>query len=127
MRAAAGGIPLPGVDIEIFDDEGQRVDWSSTDERGDYRCEGLWPGVYYIATDERYFDFVDQLYQAIPCPQGPFEGCDPLTGDPVGLGFNATVRGLDFNLEPTGTITGIVTAFIMRRMSSGSLIRATPP
>jgi len=109
VRSASSGLPLPGTRVMIFDDQGQYLVDVSADPRGDYRYDRLWPGTYFAATNDHNQGFVDQLYQGIECPQGPFDGCDPATGAPLAVGFNTSTRWVDFDLAVTGAINGRVT------------------
>ncbi|MEE4273255.1 MAG: carboxypeptidase-like regulatory domain-containing protein [Thermoanaerobaculales bacterium] len=109
VRAATSGLALPGISAEVFDDQGEYVTSCGADEQGRYHVDGLWPGDYFVATNHYDLGLVNQLFDGIDCPQGPFYGCDVTTGTPVPVGLNSSNRWVDFELPPAGAISGRVT------------------
>jgi protocatechuate 3,4-dioxygenase beta subunit len=102
------GDPVPFLEVEIWGDAGQYVTYGYTDVSGHYRAGGLGAGTYF-ATTYSYTTYVNELYDDIPCPGGGFGGCDPTTGTPIAVTFNAETVGIDFALEKLGTLSGTVT------------------
>lgn len=111
VRDAVDQSPLPYFTVLLFDDSGEAVayDYSGYSD-GLYEFPGLWPGTYHVATDEDGITHFDQLYQGIPCPGGPPNGCDPTTGTDLDIGFGSVLAGVDFDLERTGAVSGVVVA-----------------
>jgi len=109
VRSAGDGSPLRYFYVRLYDDSGAQLAYDSSDYySGEYSFFGIWPGTVFIATDENNLGFVDQLHDGISCPGGPPTGCDPTTGTPVVVAVG-TAAEIDFDLEPTSTITGRVT------------------
>ncbi|HEX9731429.1 MAG TPA: carboxypeptidase regulatory-like domain-containing protein [Thermoanaerobaculia bacterium] len=99
--------PVASVEVAIFDADGDWVDWTYTSSTGGYTFDRLPAGTYFVATDVDG-SFVDELYDDLVCPGGPYSGCDPTTGTPVAVVLNATTTGIDFALDPGGAIAGTV-------------------
>jgi hypothetical protein len=76
---------------------------------GDYLLEDIAPGSYF-ATSDNYDGYSDELFDDLPCENGPPLGCDPTTGTPVEIQADQETTGIDFALEfPTsGAITGTI-------------------
>ena len=127
------GTPASGIDFELVatgsmsgvfeeDNTGNTIDgylefWSLAGAylfeeyaRGEYIIENLAPGNYFISSDS-YGSFVDELYDDLPCENGPPMGCDPTTGTLVAIVSGETADGIDFKLplSSMGRITGSVT------------------
>jgi hypothetical protein len=96
----------------VWDTDGELVRTSSTDGFGLYSIPGLEPGTYFVATDEfgsYYTNYLDELWDDIPCYSGPPVGCDPTKGTPVTVTAGQTLRFVDFQLTPQSTgLTGTV-------------------
>jgi len=77
----------------------------STDGAGAYLSRsGLPTGSYFVQTFNPG-DLLDELYNDIPC----IGFCQPTTGTPVPVTVAETTSGIDFALEPGGSIAGNVT------------------
>ena len=106
-RVTGGGAPLPEVEVWVRD--GHVLAIAVADGDGRYRAEGLPGGSYTLFTrlaTER--SFVDELYDGVPC----FFFADCPRGDPspVEVALGAETAGIDFTLEPFGTVAGTLTA-----------------
>jgi hypothetical protein len=97
------------MNVALFSQGGEEVESRSTDDHGACRIDRLWPGAYFAVTDGQHPEYVDQLFEGVSCPQWPPVGCDPTTGSPLAVGFQTSVRWVDFNLLSTGGISGRVT------------------
>ncbi|MBZ0112730.1 MAG: carboxypeptidase-like regulatory domain-containing protein [Thermoanaerobaculia bacterium] len=77
---------------------------------GDYTVSNLAPGNYFI-NSYNYDGLADELYDDLPCENGPPTGCDPTDGTPVGVTSGQTTTGIDFRLplSSKGRIAGSVT------------------
>lgn len=102
---AAGGVPLAGVEIFVWDSTLDSLRVVSTGAAGNYFVGSLDPGTYFVHTDDAGF-YRDELYDDLPCPYGD---CNPAAGDPVVVTAGATTSGVDFALDRIGGITGLVT------------------
>jgi Carboxypeptidase regulatory-like domain len=109
VRSAEDGSPLGSFYVLLYDDSGVQLAYDSSGySSGEYSFSGIWPGTVFIATHENNLGYVDQLHEGISCPGGAPNGCDPTTGTPVAITVG-TVAEIDFDLEPTSTISGRVT------------------
>ncbi len=89
--------------ILLYDGEGIPLDIFFTDPEG-FTISGLRPGAYFLEASAT--GFVSELYDNIPCTsESP---CDPLSGSSVVVAIATETSGIDFALEPFGTISGTV-------------------
>jgi hypothetical protein len=102
------GQPLVSVNVELYDSGGFRIgsDWSSSS--GEWAVDGAWPGAHFAVTNDGNPAFIDQLFDRIPCPGGPGEGCTPTAGTPIPVTYNTVVPGVDFRLQRSGGVAGQV-------------------
>ncbi len=101
---AATGAPLADIRVEIRDQSGSWVGDVYTDGSGSYTVGGLTAGTYFAHTDT-YQNYLDELYDDLPCHRG----CDPTAGTPIAVSLGATTGGIDFALDLGGTVSGTVT------------------
>ena len=129
LTEAATGSAITSSRVEIYDANGVFVGADSTDASGDYAVGGLAAGTYFARTDLYGADFLDELFDGLACEGG----CDPTTGTPIAVGISETVTGIDFALDRSGAISGIVTATAGGNLpgilievwnSSGGLVRS---
>jgi len=110
----ATGLPLEGVRVEAWSADGVLRDDRDTGLDGSYRLYYLETGTFFVVTDEysNYQpDYIDTLYDGIPCPSGPPGGCDPTKGTPVPVVGGFDTDGIDLALpRRSGGITGMVSA-----------------
>jgi hypothetical protein len=102
VTEAGSGLPLGGLWVDAFAADGSWVSRGFTDPSGSYTIESLTAGPHFVVTDADLH--ADVLFDGIACPFG----CDPTTGTPVAVQLAATTAGVDFALEPTGGISGMV-------------------
>lgn len=104
-----GGAPIPGVFIDIYDNEGGAFDFAVTDAVGAYRFDGLVAGDYYVHTDS-LGEFVDQWFDQVP---GAADSLfyDPLKAGatPVSVPATGLRSGVNFALDLAGAVSGRVT------------------
>ncbi len=99
------GEPIPASSrVEARGPNGITKD-GHTDAEGRYTIANLIAGDYLVLTLNRT-EYVDEVFDDLPCPRGD---CFPGQGDPVTVSFGATTNGIDFELEPLGSISGRVT------------------
>ncbi len=109
VRDAVDLQPLWSWVVRLFDGGGNDLDYDYTTSDGSFEFSGLWPGTYFVATDENVYTYTDQLFQGLPCPGGPFSGCDPTTGTPLALEVGSIANSVNFALERAASISGVVT------------------
>lgn len=104
---AATGEPVRFQSVAAYDANGFSHTFASTDSLGRYELFPLEPGDYFVvARSDQHFA---ELYDDLPCPDGPPAGCDPTTGTAVPIAVGSEVSGIDFALAPKGAIEGRVT------------------
>ncbi len=105
--SAATGEPISSVWVTVYDAAGNAAGNRPIDGAGDYEIRRLAAGTYFAyAGSSRYGD---ELYDDIPCPDGPPFGCNPTAGTPIEVAFGTVTAGVDFVLDRLGEITGTVT------------------
>lgn len=105
LTDAVSGDPVVTGGVDIFDTTERRIIGAVSGSSGTYGPIPLTPGQYFLVASGRFdSDFLDQLYDGLPC----FEGCDPTTGTPVSIAAGAPTAGIDFALDRGGTLTGTV-------------------
>lgn len=103
---ADGAVALEGVDVQVFDDDGDLITTGVTDVTGAYFSPtGLPTGDYFVRTrnDQGYFD---ELWDDISCPGD----CDPLEGTVIEVTEGAVTPDRDFELSSGAQISGVVTS-----------------
>ena len=109
VTSTADGSPLFFTRVEIWDDTGNFITSDSTNSSGQYISGGgLEAGIYYATTLASFGQaFINELYDDNPCPGGAPAGCDPTTGDPIGVFAGILTTNIDFalDLEPTADLT----------------------
>jgi putative Ig domain-containing protein/carboxypeptidase family protein len=101
----ANSIPIEGAGVEIYDSSGNFVSYGYTDVNGDYTAEfGLQTGTYFARTYTFYGEYLDELYDNIPCT----EWCDPTTGTPISVTTGNDTGNINFALDRGGAIAGRV-------------------
>ena len=104
---AAGGVPIPNVNVRIHNSAGTQVGSVNTNASGTYLTSGLPAGTYYARTSSLVFvNVVDELYNNLPCT---LSNCTTTTGTPIVVTVGATTAGIDFALAVGGQISGTVT------------------
>lgn len=96
--------------LELYNAAGNGVGYTSTSDDGTFTLLGLAPGTYFVRTNySGYYpeldEFVDELYNDIPCDSG----CTVTSGTPITVTEGSTTTGVDFALHRNGRITGRVT------------------
>ncbi|MCP4664664.1 MAG: hypothetical protein GY856_55480 [bacterium] len=117
---AVTGDPIQSVAVEIWAAGGFFLGSGQSDSAGNYTVEGLAPGTCF-ATTSNYSDYLDELYDDLPCPFGGSNGCDPTTGTAIKVSVNSTTQGIDFALDHLGAISGNVTEAATGEAFSSSL------
>jgi hypothetical protein len=104
---AGTAAPLANVTVEIASSAGAFVVGAATNASGVYTVGGLPAGSYFartfVSTAQNY---LDEAYNNIPCALG---ACVITTATPIAVSVGATTSGINFALQPGGTITGTVT------------------
>ena len=106
VTAATTATPLSGVSVTVYSSTGEFVRSGLTDAAGYFSVARLPAGTYYARTQVNFFqNFLDELYDNIPCPML----CAVTTGTPIVVPAGGTRPGVDFALIAGGSITGAVT------------------
>ena len=110
VTAAAGGAPLPNIEVDVLDPSGNFVGEACTASNGTYAVQGLSTASYVV--------------QFLANGAGFFGGCAPpqnyasqyynnrstlATADPVSVTGGSTTSGIDAAMATGGQITGKVT------------------
>jgi protocatechuate 3,4-dioxygenase beta subunit len=103
ITRAAGGQPIPGIEVRAFTSAGRLAGVARTSVTGKWLIQGLSPGNYFVATSNNQ-GFLNEVYNNIPCE--PF--CNPLEGSPIAVSGTGTISGIDFALEAAASISGQV-------------------
>ena len=114
MRRASDGSPINQVGVHLYNGSTSPVASTQTGTTGNYVFTGLAAGTYFVRTAQEQafaFNAISELYDGVPCPsQFPVSDCRIASGTPIVVAAGATVSGIDFSLDPTGTISGTVVA-----------------
>lgn len=97
----ANGSPVTYGYVTIWDAGGVQRSYAWTNASGGYLAGGLDAGQYF-ATTQTWGDFVDEVYDDLPCDPS----CDPATGTPVTVALGDVTTGVDFALRRMATISG---------------------
>ncbi len=101
------GEPVPFASIDVWNEVGIYQYFDQANSSGQYFVGGLNPGIHFASI--RSETHHDELYDGLPCPDGPPNGCDVTTGTPVEVELNHGTT-VDFALtrRPMGAISGVV-------------------
>ena len=90
--------PLSGVDVLVYDTNGDLAGSAQSDASGNYTAVLAASGTYYALTSaSAYPQYVNQLYDHISCT-----GCDPTTGTAITATVGAITENIDFGLAAAG-------------------------
>ncbi|MEM7350604.1 MAG: carboxypeptidase regulatory-like domain-containing protein [Acidobacteriota bacterium] len=101
----ATGEPIPFLRVEVEDATSGFSTSGQTDEAGRYMIGGLATGDYFVRT-RSFTDFLDELYDDVPCPTFT---CNQELGTTVAVELSSTTPDIDFALKQLGAISGTVT------------------
>jgi protocatechuate 3,4-dioxygenase beta subunit len=101
VRDSAGN-PLPWADVRLFAADGSFTGYTSAESDGSYAFVGLEDGSYFLTAEEWGHNRI--LYDDIVCPPD----CDVTAGTPVAVSGGGSVAGVDFALDPLGSISGTI-------------------
>ena len=104
---AAGSPPLPGVNVLAYDAQGVLLGSVLTIADGTYSIGGLSAGTYKVLTAITA-GVVHEVYDNVQCSPIGCNEIDLSNGTGIAVA-GAEVANIHFALEPTGSITGIVT------------------
>ncbi|HEV7920766.1 MAG TPA: carboxypeptidase regulatory-like domain-containing protein [Thermoanaerobaculia bacterium] len=89
---------LNGVDVLVYDSNGDLAASATSDASGNYTAVLAASGTYYALTSaSAYPQYTNQLYDHIPCT-----GCDPTTGTAITATVGAITPNIDFGLAGAG-------------------------
>ena len=107
----SGGSPVTGPNVGIYDASGNFIFNDLGGGDGTYAVGGLPDGQYFVATRiGGTSSLANEVYDDVDCP-GPAGtlGCPTRAGMPVTVTAPNNTPGIDFDLEPGGSISGTVT------------------
>ena len=111
VRRASNGQIIPSASVMLYSASGRAVDIEPTDPFGNYEFKGLPPGTYFADASALGSapDVLSELYGGLPCRPAWYKlPCIRTMGTPIVVTGTATTSGIDFALDPTGTISGTV-------------------
>ena len=103
ITSAAGGQPIPGVEVRAFTASGRLAGVGRASTSGAWRIAGLSPGSYFVSTSNNQ-GFLNEVYNNLPCE--PF--CNPVGGSPIAVAGSGVIGGIDFVLDAAASISGVV-------------------
>ncbi|MEM1178069.1 MAG: carboxypeptidase regulatory-like domain-containing protein [Acidobacteriota bacterium] len=100
------GAPIAGAAVDVWTLDGTLLYTAATDAAGSVTL-GIDTGTYLLSTDAGD-GFVNQLWQGVPCPDGPaFLGlCDLAPATPVDAITPSALEPVSFVLEAVGVLFG---------------------
>ena len=104
VTSAATGLGIADIWVYVYDASNRLYGTPRSNAAGDYVTNGLPVGTYYLKIVNAP-GYIPELYDSIVCL-----GCSALTGTPVSVTAGNTTPGIDFSLEPGGTISGTITS-----------------
>ena len=125
VRSASNNQTLPDVQVQVYNASTSFVKGVVTDFSGNYTVDELPPGTYFARTTTTpgisVQNVLHELYGGLPCPPNvdptdptalfrPDSACRIASGTPITVTDGASTSGIDFSLDPSGTITGAVVA-----------------
>jgi hypothetical protein len=102
VTAAAGGAPISGLFVGIYNSGGTFLTGANTNGSGVYNTT-LPTGTYYAAVINAP-GYANQLYNGIACAAF----CNITTGTPISVTAGSTTGNINFSLSAGGGITGTV-------------------
>ena len=98
------GEPVQSATVAVYDPTGELLTYRYAEADGSFHSGGFSAGTYFLVVTSH--SHVNEAWDDIPCRQG----CEPTAATPVTITDNTAVTGLDFELEPYGSLTGVVTS-----------------
>jgi hypothetical protein len=106
VKDVATGLPLADMEVDVYNGAGSFVTDGYTDRSGAYTTTSALPSGTYRARTWNSAGYVDEAYDAIPCPGG---SCSTTSGTLISVTAGSTTPGIDFGLGRGGQISGTVT------------------
>ncbi len=105
IQDAESGVPLPFVDVYVYNNSGIQVTRGYSRESGEWSTrDALSQGTYFLRTRNQ-IGYYDQLWDGLSCPGE----CNVLQGAPVVVSEDGIeVTSLDFQLTPGERISGTI-------------------
>lgn len=108
VRRASDGSVVPSIHLAIWSQAGALIAQRTTASDGTYHIDGLEAGTYFIGMSVNH-DYVEEMFDNVPCSGGAPDGCAPTSGSPVIVSLGS-VHEVDFEIDMRGVITGQVIA-----------------
>ena len=123
---SAAATPLPGVQVQVYDSNGQGLIGVATDLLGNYTFTGLPSGNYRVATNAQSGGWINEIWNNVQCPGGCPAALILSQGTVVPVTAPGITSNIDFALEPGGFISGRVTDAGINGLPSVTVIAYTP-
>lgn len=109
---APGGQPLSGIELLLYPIASFNPRSTITGANGRYRFDGVPANLYLLEARSRpgAAPYLEQVYNGIECAPTceQFLDFDVRRGTPIPVAAQATITGLDFQLQPGGVLRGRV-------------------
>jgi hypothetical protein len=102
---ASTAAPIANVNVQVFNQTGTFVRSVNSAADGTYLVRGLPSGNYYARTAVNSLNFLDELYNELPCTPS----CTVTAGTAIALVAPVATSGKNFTLTPGGSVSGTVT------------------
>ncbi|HEX4953567.1 MAG TPA: carboxypeptidase regulatory-like domain-containing protein [Thermoanaerobaculia bacterium] len=119
----ASGLPVSDIEIEIYSSAGYWVDYAYSAADGSYSIGGLAAGSHFARTYDYDDEYLDELYDNLPCASG----CTVTSGTPINVALGSETGGIDFALQRSGRITGRLTDALSGAPIDDAYIWASQP
>ena len=97
--------PIPGATVTLSGASDAQLTRIGTDTAGHYTIANLPPDTYFAQAGD--IGFVSQLWNHINCVAQPYQLCTTASATPITVG-TVDVTGINFSLQKSSTITGII-------------------
>ncbi len=101
---ATGGGPIVGAMVVVYGPSGFVESSGITDGTGFYITSPTLDTATHSARTTNDLGYLNEMYDDIPC----YSGCSPAVGTPIAVVDGNTTPGIDFILDPGGSISGTV-------------------
>lgn len=116
---AISHLPLESVSVTLYDGGGRAVSTGTSDASGKYVSGAGVPTGSYFAATTNDSGYLDELYDAIPCPVG----CTVTTGTPISITAGSNTANVNFALPQAGSAVGFAAAnFTVSETSTSATI-----
>lgn len=110
VTSSATGLPISGVTVSLYSSVGSFVMSVNTDASGNWSVPtGLLPGSYR-ARASNTTGYANEIYNDISSPGSSATTSAIAAGTPIAVTAGVATTGINFALDPGGTVSGVVTS-----------------